>query len=146
MENNSAKALALFREGYNCSQSVLAGFSGRANVDDATAKSIAAGFGAGMGRLQMTCGAVTGAIMALGAALFDESDKAGSKNLIYAKTVEFVRRFEDLNGTTECLRLLGVNISVPEGQEYANRNKLFETKCEKYVENACTIVNDLLRE
>jgi len=46
------KTLALFDEGYSCSQSVLLTFSPRFNLDEQNSKLIASTFGGGVGRLR----------------------------------------------------------------------------------------------
>ncbi|MCD8341863.1 MAG: C-GCAxxG-C-C family protein [Clostridiales bacterium] len=50
---------------YNCAQSVLIPFAERRGMDTATANALSANFGAGM-KMASVCGAVTGALMALG--------------------------------------------------------------------------------
>lgn len=62
----SEKAISDFSKGYNCAQSVFSAFSEESGIDEEQSRSIAGGFGAGFGRLQETCGAVTGAIMVIG--------------------------------------------------------------------------------
>lgn len=63
-----------FQGGFNCSQSVLFAFRDVLNVNEKEILSVARGFGAGMGRKEEVCGAVTGGIMALGF-YFGASDK-----------------------------------------------------------------------
>ncbi len=60
------KGIDCFKNGFNCSQSVLTAFAGDFDLDEVTALKVAGGFGAGMGRLMETCGAVSGAYMVLG--------------------------------------------------------------------------------
>ncbi|HEY3389823.1 MAG TPA: C-GCAxxG-C-C family protein, partial [Prolixibacteraceae bacterium] len=62
------KSLALFDEGYACSQSVLLAFAEQFKLDETSAKLISSTFGGGMGRLRQKCGAVTGGFMVLGLA------------------------------------------------------------------------------
>lgn len=59
-------AIALFKSGYNCAQSVLLAFSDLTGLPDAQAAQIASSFGAGMGKLREVCGAVSGMLMAAG--------------------------------------------------------------------------------
>jgi len=66
MNANPSKVIEAFREDKNCSQAVLLGFADRFSIREEHALSIASGFGAGMGRLQKTCGAVSGAYMVIG--------------------------------------------------------------------------------
>ena len=64
--NESQRAVELFKEGFNCSQSVFVAFAHRFDIDEDTAKKISAGLGGGIGRLREVCGAVSGAAMVLG--------------------------------------------------------------------------------
>ena len=61
------QAVSKFAEGYNCAQSVLFSFCDDLGMDKDKALKIACGFGAGMGRKEEVCGAVTGGIMVIGA-------------------------------------------------------------------------------
>lgn len=64
--NNSEKAVSCFNNGFNCTQAVFGTFAPGMGVPEAVAFKIACPFGAGMGRMQETCGAVTGAFMVIG--------------------------------------------------------------------------------
>ena len=66
MKSTAEPASEKFLSGYNCAQSVLWAFAPRLNFDAEAALKIACGLGAGMGRRQEVCGAVTGGILALG--------------------------------------------------------------------------------
>ena len=61
-------ALSRFSAGFSCSQSVLSAFAPDLGLELDPALRVAAAFGGGMGRTGRTCGAVTSALMALGAA------------------------------------------------------------------------------
>jgi hypothetical protein len=58
--NRSDIATACFKEGFTCSQAVLTAFADECGLDRKAAMKIAAGFGGGMGRMALTCGAVAG--------------------------------------------------------------------------------------
>ena len=62
----SEKALDYYSKGFNCAQSVIVSFADILNVNEETVLRMASGFGGGMGRMQQTCGAVTGAFMVIG--------------------------------------------------------------------------------
>jgi C_GCAxxG_C_C family probable redox protein len=143
--SKSEHAAERFRTGANCSQAVFGEYAEEHGVDSATALKIACGFGGGMGRLGGTCGAVTGAIMAIGLVAGDP-DPGGpvGKARVYALVRSFVAEFEARHQTTSCRELLGCDISVPEGHGEAMRLGLFETKCPKYVEDAVEILEDML--
>lgn len=59
MSEASEKACSLFREGYNCAQAVTAAFAESFGMSQETALRFSEGMGAGMGRLRLTCGAVS---------------------------------------------------------------------------------------
>ena len=66
MSNRTNIAVDKFLSGYNCAQSVLYAFREEIGLGDDMALKIACGLGAGMGRKQEVCGAVTGGILVLG--------------------------------------------------------------------------------
>jgi C_GCAxxG_C_C family probable redox protein len=141
--NNSEKALGLFSGNFNCSQSVLAAIGPKIGVDKNTCFKIASGFGGGMGRQQRTCGAVTGAYMALGAAYFDPLNLE-SKNVVYELVNEFNNKFTKLHKTTICRELINCDYTTEEGRKYAENNKVFSTLCVKFVKDAVKIVDKIL--
>ena len=62
----SEKALEYYSNGFNCAQSVIISFADILDFDEEAAIRMASGFGGGMGQMQQTCGAVTGAFMVIG--------------------------------------------------------------------------------
>ncbi len=124
----------------NCAQSVLVGFSEDLNLDKITALKIAAGFGGGMGMAE-TCGAVTGAYMVLGLKI---QKNGKSIQEIKTETKLAVRKFNEIfvekHGSLKCKKLLGVDISIPEGSAIANESNLFNTVCSKLVESSAEIL------
>jgi C_GCAxxG_C_C family probable redox protein len=143
MENK--KAAELFGSGYNCAQAVVSEFCSEFGIDEIKARAMAAGFGAGIGRSQELCGALSGAIMVLGLRWHDEKNVAGSKKLAYEKTKLLLERFRVRHGSTVCLRLLGVDFTTKDGADYAKQHDLFNVKCGAFVEDACQIVRELLQ-
>lgn len=57
MEERIEKAIELFKEGYNCSQSVVAAFADMYGLTPEQALKVSASFGGGIGRMRQTCGA-----------------------------------------------------------------------------------------
>lgn len=110
-DEKSKKALELFYQGYNCSQSVIGAWADEIGLDLETALRISCGFGGGMGRLREVCGACTGAFMVLGMKYSLENGydgKAKPKN--YAVIQNFAKRFKEENGfdSIVCRDLLGL--------------------------------------
>ena len=67
MENERIeKAVALFKEGFNCSQSVVAAFADQYGFTHEQALRMSASFGGGIGRMRETCGAACGLFMLAG--------------------------------------------------------------------------------
>ena len=105
--NKIAKAEKYFQEGYACSQSVLMAFAEESGLDIETAKKVSSTFGAGMGRLRKTCGALTGAFMSIGLKYGNTMpDDMKAKLDSYDMVRELAKRFTEKHGTTECGELL----------------------------------------
>ena len=98
---------------------------------------------AGWGGLGGTCGAVTGALMALGLKYGATVADPAAKERTYALTREFIARFEARHGATACADLLGVNIGTPEGQAAAREANLFKTTCPGLVASAAAILEEM---
>ena len=95
MEDKYAKAKHLFvKEKYNCAQAVACAFCQETGIPEEQLRALAASFGGGMGRLREVCGAVSGALLVLGALYggYDPADTA-AKAGHYARVQEFARRF-----------------------------------------------------
>lgn len=138
--NRKEKAISHFRKGYNCSQSVLMACAG----ESGEMARAAAAFGGGMGRLQKTCGAVTGAYIWLGVAYAtDGLPLSEDKDKLYDRVREFNRIFVARNGSDRCSELLGEDLSTPEGRSRIARNRLSEKICEKCISDAIEIIEIL---
>ena len=146
MKTSADAASEKFLSGYNCAQSVLWAFAPRLNLDPDTALRVACGFGAGMGRRQEVCGAVTGGIMALGLkhGRGESQDRAATEET-YAKTQELMRRFEAAHGTCSCRQLLGgCDLTTEEGQKAFKERDLHRLTCMPCVQAVAAIVDTLL--
>ena len=146
MEKREEKAIATFRPGLNCAQAVITAYADDLNINNDLAVNISCGFGGGMGRLQETCGAVTGSYMVLG--IFNGnkySDNKDKKEITYSMIQKFSEKFKSLNGTTECKSLIKCDLKTEEGQRYAKENKLFDTICEKCISDSLKIIKDLIK-
>lgn len=105
-----ARAAALFREGYNCSQSLAIAFEDMLGYDRKTLAKIVSGYGGGMGRLREVCGSFSGLVFIL-SNLYgydDPKDYEGKKEL-YARIQELAKRVSAVNGSIVCKELLGLS-------------------------------------
>ncbi len=139
-------ALTYFKEGFNCSQAVFAAFADQFGLDRKAALKISEGFGGGMGRMGLTCGAVTGAIMVIG--LKHGGTKPDDKDVkqeTYGLVRELIKRFKERNcAAIECRELLKCDMSTPEGFEQAKKRDVHNTICPKFVADAAIILEDIL--
>jgi C_GCAxxG_C_C family probable redox protein len=145
MKTKSEVALEKFIEGYNCAQSVFYCFCDDLEFDKNTALKLACGFGAGMGRKQEVCGAVTGGIIILGAKYGrgENSDRTATE-LTYKKTREFMDRFAAKHGTFICRQLLGgCELTTEDGQKRYKENDLFNKVCKPCVQSVIEILEIL---
>jgi C_GCAxxG_C_C family probable redox protein len=125
-----------FENGLYCSQAVFGAFSESYGIDKETAFKISCGLNSGV-RSADICGAVSGAILVVGAKY--GNDPA----LCNAKTEELLRLFRKQNGDTVCRNILGCDISTPDGKEKAVSGNLFKTVCRDMVRSAAQLLCDL---
>lgn len=86
---------------HNCAQAILHTYADVAGIDEEVAMDVANAFGAGMGNMEGTCGALVGAGMVLGMV---NKDKAKSMKQMR----EIMTKFQERNGATQCKLLKGV--------------------------------------
>lgn len=102
-------AMAYFKEGYNCSQSVFLAFCDEYDMDFETAIKISSSFGAGMGRLREVCGAVSGMFMVAGLIYGYIDPKDHKKKTEHYERIQYLaKEFEDRNRSIICRELLGL--------------------------------------
>ena len=138
-------AINLFNSGYNCSQAVLSSFAESLAFSKETAIHLAAGFGAGIGRLQNTCVAVTGAYMAIGR--YCGKIHENNKEVIeasYSLVQEFNKKFTEIHQTKQCKQLIHCDLNTEEGQAEFKQKNLKRDVCEVCVADAVTIVSELI--
>lgn len=104
------QAVDNFMQGYGCCQSVVAAFADLYGLDDTMAKRIAAGFGGGVGRMRMMCGAVSALVILVGldCGQTEGSDREG-KSACYRVVQQLLERSRQQNGSIICAELLGLN-------------------------------------
>ena len=107
---------------------------------------LACGFGAGMGRKQQVCGAVTGGIIIIGLQYGrGERDDRKATEQTYKKTRDLMDRFESQHGTFICRQLLnGCELMTEEGQRTFKENDLMNKTCKEYVRSVVQILQEIL--
>jgi C_GCAxxG_C_C family probable redox protein len=136
----------IFKKGFNCAQSVFTAFSDDFGIDKETALRISGGFGGGMGRLQLTCGAVTGAFMVLGLKYGQvKPEDSAAKEKVYSEIQKFAKEFTAINKTTSCFELLNCDLKTEEGKLFFKDNDLHNKICAKCVKDAVLILEKMLK-
>jgi C_GCAxxG_C_C family probable redox protein len=128
----------------NCAQAVFATYveqMGLGNIDHETCLKIASAFGGGITQTGNVCGALTGAIMAIGL-------KYGGirrEDQVKANEVAgiLLNKFKSLNGSIICRELINHDLISDEDVKLAFENDSFNN-CAKFVEDASTILEKLL--
>ena len=110
--------------GYNCSQAVTAALADQTDLTDEQLKQIAAGFCAGMGNLEATCGALIGAVMIAGI------KTEGQGTLKAARQIQ--EKFRDRCGAIKCKDLKTITDGKP------------LCPCEECVRNAVLIYGEVM--
>ncbi len=136
------RAVAVFGQRFNCSQSVFSAFARRFGLDKQTALKLASPFDGGIARRGEIYGAVTGALLVLG--LARGADNPAGKEEIYRLSQEFMRFFEQKHSSLLCRDLIDYDISTPEGWLKAKETGNFTTTCPVLVRDAAEIARILL--
>jgi C_GCAxxG_C_C family probable redox protein len=141
--NNSKTALALFKAGSNCSQSVLSTYFPILKLDGRLGHIMGTGLGAGLGRKQYVCGAVNaGAIIV---SLLYGNEKSGEqdkKEETYKEVVAYINKFEAEFKSSQCREILGMEIATESGRKKATELNLFATTCVSCIRKVCEILDE----
>ena len=109
MSSRVENALENHGKGYNCCQAVACAYADLAGVDENLIFAAGEGFGAGMGGMQCTCGAVSGACMVAGLLKSSRNtDEPVTKGGTYRITKEIAQAFKEKNGSVICKDLKGI--------------------------------------
>ena len=151
LEERVGRAVENFMAGYGCCQSVVAAFADLYGLDEVMAKRIAAGFGGGVGRMRMMCGAVSGIVILVGLDCGQtEGDDREGKSACYKVVQELLAQSEAENGSLICAEILGLKghekaqssyVASPRTAEYYKKRP-----CAAKVESAARIFANYLRQ
>lgn len=137
MKNKIEIALSTFDSGRNCAQSVLTAYSQQCNYKLEDVLAISSGFGGGMGSMQHTCGAVTGAFMVLGCLTNKDN------NEINKSIQKFSKIFINELGSLDCGDLTGCDFSTTEGTTKFTNNNIREKVCHTCISKSIEIIDSL---
>ena len=141
------RAEELFMQGFNCSQSVATAFADVYGYTEEQMLSVSAGFGAGIGRMRLSCGAFNA--MALLAGLENGSVTPGDregKSANYKTVQQLAARFQEEHGSLICAELLKLKRDAPLSYEASERTTEYYQKrpCVKQIISAARIYAEYL--
>jgi len=132
------------KNGFSCAQAVSTAFCEDFGIDMAQAARMASPFGGGMSRTGGVCGAVSGALMVIGMKHgSSQPSDLEAKNKAYEAGKSFLKKFEEKCGSISCPKLIGIDISAPEGMKTAREKGVFETICNNIVVDTIGILEDM---
>lgn len=151
LDSRVERAVDNFMQGYGCCQSVVAAFADLFGLDETMAKRLAAGFGGGVGRLRMMCGAVSGIVMLVGLDCGQtEGDDREGKSACYKVVQELLAKSKEDNGSLICAEILGLKGFEKAASSYEASPRTAEyykkRPCAAKVESAARIFADYLRQ
>ncbi|MCR4880926.1 MAG: C-GCAxxG-C-C family protein [bacterium] len=136
------KAQELFKQGYNCAQSVFCEYCEKVGIDYETGLKLASSFGGGMGRLREVCGAVSAMFMLIGLKqgyISPTDDNVKEKH--YAKVQELAQKFEEKFGSIICRDLLGLPSGKCEAKPSKRTEEYYkERPCEEFIKFASELI------
>ena len=139
------QAVAFYKQGYTCTQSILASFARRYGLQQELAFRIGEPFGAGTSCTNDMCGSVTGAIMVLGLQNgADRWDDEAARIHTYHTVHELIQRFKAIHGSIQCSDLLGYNLSDPQQLQTVWEKGLFMELCPVLVRDAAQILLEMI--
>lgn len=141
------RAEELFMQGFNCSQSVATAFADVYGYTEEQMLRVSAGFGAGIGRMRLSCGAFNA--MALLAGLENGSVTPGDregKSANYKTVQQLAARFQEEHGSLICAELLKLKRDAPLSYEASERTAEYYQKrpCVKQIISAARIYAEYL--
>ena len=109
MQTRVEETLKRHDRGFNCAQSVACTYCDLVGVDEEMMFRVTEAFGAGMGGMEGTCGAVSGACVLAGMkASTGNLEKPNSKAVSHQLAKEILKRFKEQNGSVVCKEIKGV--------------------------------------
>ena len=147
--SRAERAKELFLQGYACSQAVAMAFADVMQADEDLLAKLTLPFGGGLGRMRLTCGAVSGMATVIGGVCSSVENTPENKKKIYAIVQELCAKFKAENGSLICEDLLtGANLQVTIGGEAEARTETYYKKrpCAEIVYSAAKITEEYLTE
>ena len=136
-------------QGFNCSQSVVAAFADLYGYTEEQALRMSAGFGAGIGRMRLSCGAFNALALLAGldCGSTTPGDREGKSNN-YKVVQQLAARFRETHGSLICAELLKLKKDAPLSFEASERTaEYYRTRpCVHQIISAAKIYAEYLEQ
>ena len=143
--NRIEKAVKIFDQGSNCSQSILVSYADCVGINHELAHSMGSGLGGGLGRKQYVCGAVNAGALLLSMKYGNNHPgKSDKKEESYKQVYAFICKMEENLGNLNCSSLINIDISTDEGKNKANSMGLFKEICPGCIRAVATYLDTFL--
>ena len=147
--SRAQKAKEYFLSGYACSQAVALAFADVMQIKEDEIAKYLLPFGGGLGRLRLTCGAVSGMAFVIGALFAKSENTPENKMTTYALTQQLCDQFKEECGSLICgelLKAMEVPVEVGGAPEARTAQYYQKRSCAEIVEVAARIVEDYAKE
>lgn len=141
------QAIAMHTSGSSCSQAVFSVFATDLRLDAAIAHKLSTGLGGGIGRIGLTCGALSGGILALSLKYGnpDATDQAAKLDT-YERCSAFILAMQKKFGSTECKTLLnGADLWTEDGRNKVKEQDLTNKVCNAMIAEVVTYLETALQ-
>jgi C_GCAxxG_C_C family probable redox protein len=136
-------AVENFKTGMNCCQAVVLAFKDEINVSEDMLKKLSIGFGGGLGRQRLTCGAVSGMCMVISALKSDGADKLA----VYSLIQQACAQFKEQTGSLICAELLDAQSASDTNPKPEDRTEAYYKKrpCSEMCRLAADIAHNFIK-
>ncbi|MCP3875842.1 MAG: C_GCAxxG_C_C family protein [Desulfobacteraceae bacterium] len=142
MDDTYKKAAKAFDSGLYCAESVLKVIAEQEGVTSPFFPRIATGFCSGMSRTCNMCGAISGGILALNM-VYGRDQASESVEECYKVVNQLISRFESEFGTSNCQKLLGLDLGTKEGRQGFLDQKLHKS-CREYTGKVAQFTREII--
>lgn len=143
------RARQMFLEGYNCSQAVALSFLDLTNINELEMKKLTLPLGGGLGRLRLTCGAISSMAVIVGLIFSSDEQTSENKLNVYKIVQHLSNKFIEEKSTLLCEKLLkdaALQVEVGGAPEERNSEYYKKRPCAEIVYLATKILEDYLIE
>ena len=147
--SRAERAKQYFMQGYACSQAVALAFADLMGMEEEVIAKITLPFGGGLGRLRLTCGALSGMATVIGMVFSKAENTPENKLATYAIVQQLCEKFKQENGSFLCGELLeGAKVKTEVGGAAEPRTESYYKKrpCSELVYQTAEILEKYLIE